>query len=215
MKDYYLILKVSRDASEEDIRRAHRKLVFRHHPDRSSDRDHARFREVQEAYEVLRDEAKREAYNRELNQDEERLRTASQPVHRGPISLWEEFGAVMPGMEEILDHIRRDFFGPRRKVEALKGLNVEFIMNPDEAASGARHPLDVPIYEPCPACQGRGGAFPFPCLQCDGKGWTWGKRTMLVEIPPGVQEGTTFRLPLQRFGIQHLYLNIHIRIQAV
>lgn len=213
MKDYYLILKVSRNASEEDIRRAHRKKVLRHHPDRSEDPDPERFREVQEAYEVLRDEQRRRAYNDSLEKHEAGVHPPAQPVHRGPISLWEEFGSVMPGIEEILDHIRRDFFGPVRKVESLKELNVEFILNPDEAASGGSHPLDVPIYKNCTDCGGRGGAFPFPCLRCDGKGWTWGKRTISVRVPPGVREGTTIRIPLQQLGIRHLYLNVHIRIQ--
>ena len=213
MKDYYLILKVSRDASEDDVRRAHRKQVLRHHPDRSPDPDAEKFREVQEAYEVLRDEDKRGAYNHTLKKHEERIHQPAKPVHLGPMSLWEEFGSVMPGLDEILDHIQRDFFGPRRKVEPLKELNVEFIMNPDEAARGGSQPLDVPIYEYCSTCDGRGGYFPFPCLRCDGKGWTWGKRTISVRIPPGIEEGTTIRIPLQQLGIQHLYLNVHIRIQ--
>jgi molecular chaperone DnaJ len=213
MKDYYVILKVSRNASAEDIRRAHRKQVLRYHPDRSSEPDPEKFREVQEAYEVLRDEERRGAYNDTLKKNEERIHPPAKPVHRGPMSLWEEFESVLPGIDEILDHIQRDFFGPIRKVEPLKELNVEFILNLDEAARGASQPLDVPIYTHCPTCDGRGGAFPFPCLQCDGKGWTWGKRTISVQIPPGIEEGTTIRIPLQQLGIQHLYLNVHIRIQ--
>jgi len=213
MKDYYVILKVSKNASAEDIRRAHRKQVLRYHPDRSPEPDPEKFREVQEAYEVLRDEEKRGAYNDTLKKHEEQARQPTKPAHRGPMSLWEEFGSVLPGIDEILDHIRRDFFGPIRKVETLKELNVEFVLNPDEAACGASQPLDVPIYEYCPTCSGRGGAFPFPCLQCDGKGWTWGKQTISVRIPPGIEEGTTIRIPLQQLGIQHLYLNVHIRIQ--
>jgi len=213
MKDYYLILEVARDASEEDIRRAHRELVFRYHPDRTTERDHARFREVQEAYEVLRDEAKRDAYNDRLKRHEEHTRLPPKPVHGGPMSLWEEFGSVLPGIEEILDHIRRDFFGPIRKVAPLRELNVEFILNPDEASCGGSLPLDVPVYEDCPRCDGRGGAFPFPCLLCDGKGWSWGKRTISVRIPPKVQDGTVMQISLQKLGIEHLYLNVYIRIQ--
>jgi len=106
MKDYYVILKVSRNASAEDIRRAHRKQVLRYHPDRSQEPDPEEFRDVQEAYEVLIDEKKRGAYNDTLENHEARLRPSSKPVHRGPVSLWEEFGSLMPGIEEILDHRR-------------------------------------------------------------------------------------------------------------
>lgn len=213
MKDYYLILKIPRDASTEEIRKAHRQQVLRYHPDRSTNPDPARFREAQEAYEVLRDQERRKEYNHRLENHEDRLYTPPEPVHGGPISLWEEFETVSPGILEILDHIRRDFFGPVRKVDPLRELNVEFILDPDEAACGVSLPLDVPVYESCPRCGGRGGAFPFPCLLCNGKGWSWGKRTISIRIPPGIQEGTVMQIPLQKLGIQLLYLNVHIRIQ--
>jgi DnaJ-class molecular chaperone len=213
MKDYYLILKIPRDSSAEDIRKAHRRQFLRYHPDRSTEPDPTRFREAQEAYDVLRDQEKRRDYNDRLKDHEDRLHTHPEPVHRGPMSLWEEFGTVLPDIGEILDHIRRDFFGPIRKVEPLRELNVEFILNPDEASCGGSLPLDVPVYEDCPRCDGRGGAFPFPCLLCDGKGWSWGKRTISVRIPPGVQDGTVMQIPLQKLGIEHLYLNVYIRIQ--
>jgi molecular chaperone DnaJ len=212
MKDYYLILKIPRDATSDDIRKAHRKQVLRFHPDRCTEPDPEKFREVQEAYETLSNTGKRRAYNDELDTYEDRFRPVAEPVHRGPISIWEDFGTVIPGLEEILDHIRRDFFGPICKVETLKDLNVEFILDPEEAACGVRMPLEVPIYQHCPRCSGRGGAFPFPCIRCDGKGWMWGKKTITVEVPPSVQDGKVFQIPLQRLGITSLYLNIHIRV---
>jgi DnaJ-class molecular chaperone len=211
MKDYYVILKLSRDASPDDIRKAHRKQALRFHPDRSSESDAEKFRDVQEAYETLSNEGRRRAYNDQLQSYEDDFRTVAESVHRGPLSVWEDFGTVTPGLEEILDHIRRDFFGPIRKVEALKDLNVEFILDPEEAAYGVRVPLEVPVYKHCPRCSG-GGTFPFPCISCDGKGWMWGKRTITAQVPPGVENGKVFQIPLQRLGIEHLYLNIHIRV---
>jgi DnaJ-class molecular chaperone len=212
MKDYYFILDVSRDATADEIRRAHRRQVLRFHPDRSREPDPKRFRDVQEAYEVLRDEERRRSYNHQLKAHESRFDSAPEPAHRGPLSLWEDFGTVLPDIEEILDHIRRDFFGPVRKVESLKDLNVEFILDPDEAASGIRVPLEVPIYRHCPFCGGRGDSFPFPCLHCDGKGWLWGKRTLTVNVPPGIRDGSVFQIPIQRLGIRHLHLNVCIRV---
>lgn len=212
MKDYYVILKVSRDASSDDIRKAHRKMALRYHPDRSIEPDPARFREIQEAYEILGSEDKRREYNHKLESSEGDSRMTRKPVHPGPVSLWEEFGRVLPGLEEILDHMRRDFFGPTRKVESLKDLNVEFILNPEEAASGVSTQLEVPFYQECPRCSGRGGAFPFPCMKCDGKGWAWSKKLVNLSLPPGVADGTVFQVPLQRLGIEHLYLNIQVRV---
>ena len=64
-RDYYEVLGVQRNATEDDIRRAFRKLAFDHHPDRNSDPGSAeRFKEINEAYEVLRDPEKRRRYDR-------------------------------------------------------------------------------------------------------------------------------------------------------
>jgi len=213
MKDYYLILKIPRNASVDDIRRAHRKQVLHYHPDRSIEPNPHKFREIQEAYEVLRDRKKREDYDDRLQVYEEQERRVSEPIHPGPISIWEDFGTIIPDLEEILDHFKRNFFGSPKKVDALKDLNVEFILNLDEAAEGVTIPLDVPLYQPCQPCGGRGGAFPFPCLYCDGKGWVWTKQVIPIHIPAGVRSGTIYQVPLQSLGIRNIYLNIHVRVE--
>ena len=213
MKDYYLILKIPRDASSDDIRRAHRKQALHYHPDRSIEPDPRKFREIQEAYEVLRDQSKREDYDDRLKASEQEDLPVYKTIHSGPISIWEDFDTIIPELEEILDHFKRNFFGAPKKVDDLKDLNVEFVLDLDEAAGGITVPLDVPLYKPCRRCEGRGGAFPFPCLHCDGKGWVWEKQVIPIQIPPGVRSGTVYQVPLQQLGIKNIYLNIHVRVE--
>jgi molecular chaperone DnaJ len=212
MKDYYLILKVSRDATKEDIRKAHRRLVTRYHPDRSEEPDVEKFREIQEAYEVLSDEERRRAYNHKLEAYEERLRRPQRSAQRRPtVSLFEDFGTIFPSVGEILDHIGRNFFGPLRKVEPVRGLDVEVVLEPEEALSGVVFPLRVPSYETCPWCRGSGGDFPFSCLRCEGDGRILSQKEITVTIPARVRDGTVLRYPLDSLGIRNLWLTITVR----
>jgi len=213
MKDYYFILQVDSNASQEEIRKAHRRLVLRYHPDASGEPDVEKFREVQEAYEVLSDEEKRRAYNHKRKTLEERRRASAELVYgQPPVRLFEDFGTIVPGLEEILDHIRRNFFGPSRKVEPVRDLRVEVILDPEEAAFGGDLPLEVPMCVRCQRCGGSGGEFPFLCALCGGEGWQWAARKVTIQIPPGVRDGSLFRYGLGRFGIHNLYLVVTIRV---
>lgn len=212
MKDYYYILQVRSNASQEEIRKAYRRLVLRYHPDMSGEPDAAKFREVQEAYEVLGDEEKRKAYNHERKSLEERRRAPDEFVYGRPIRLFEDFGTIVPGLEEIFDHIRRNFFGPSRKVEPVRDLHVEVILDREEAAWGGDLPLEVPLYVRCPRCGGSGSDFPFLCSLCRGEGWQQAPRKVLIQIPPGVRDGSVFRYGLGRFGIHNLHLDVTIRV---
>ena len=213
MKDYYLILEVSRDATKEDIRRAHRRLVVRYHPSKRQRIKAEQFSEIQEAYEVLSDSERCRDYRHQLKAYEDLAKRQPVPESRRPVSFWEDFGTTFPSIEEILDHIRTNFFGPTRKVEPLRNLNLEVVLDPDEAAYGVTFPLKIPVYHHCPYCNGRGGEFPFPCLHCDGKGWEFSKGTMRVRIPPGIQDGAVFQYPIQQLGIKNLWLTLTMRVE--
>ena len=213
MKDYYLILEVTRAATKEDIRRAHRRLVVRSHPGKRQETEAERLGEIQEAYEVLRDSERRRDYNHQLEVYEKLANRQPVPEFPRPVSFWEDFGTIFPSVEEILDHIRTNFFGPTRKVEPLRNLNLEVVLDPDEAAYGVTFPLKIPVYHHCPYCNGRGGEFPFPCLHCDGKGWEFSKGTMRVRIPPGIQDGAVFQYPIQQLGIKNLWLTLTMRVE--
>lgn len=212
MKDYYFILQVDSKASQEEIRKAHRRLVLRYHPDMSGEPDAAKFREVQEAYEILGDEEKRKAYNHERKTFEQRRRASEDLVYGRPVRLFEDFGTIVPGLDEIFDHIRRNFFGLSRKVEPVRDLHVEVILDPEEAALGGDLPLEVPLYLRCPRCGGSGGDFPFLCSICRGEGWQWAPRKVTIQIPPGVRDGSLFRFGLGHFGIHNLHLDVTIRV---
>jgi molecular chaperone DnaJ len=213
VKDYYQILGVPRAATKEDIRRAHRRLVVRSHPGKRQKIEAETFSEIQEAYEALSDSGRRRDYNHQLKAYEKLASRRPVPEFPRPVSFWEDFGTIFPSVEEILDHIRTNFCGPTRKVEPLRELNLELILDPDEAAYGVTFPIEMPVYHHCPYCNGRGGEFPFPCLHCDGKGWGFSKDTMRVRIPPGIQDGAVFQYPIQQLGIKNLWLTLTVRIQ--
>ncbi len=212
MKDYYLVLQVSRDATREEIRKAHRRLVTRYHPDRSEEPNVEKFREIQEAYEVLSDAQKRKAYNHKLKAYEERLRQPVELLLRRPsMSLFEDGGTIFSTVEEILDRLRRNFLGPLGKVEPEQDLRVEVVLEPEESFYGVAFPLKLPVYERCPRCEGSRGAIPFSCLWCEGTGWIARDREMTITIPPRVPDGTVLRYPLGSLGFKNVWLTITVR----
>ena len=162
-RDYYEVLGVSRNATNEDIKKAFRKLAFKYHPDHNSeDRTGEKFKEVNEAYEVLSDADKRAAYN--------------QYGHGGAEGFFgrgfEGFG--FGGFGDIFDA----FFGgastatrhvPQRGDDLRCSITISF----EEAALGCEKEIDVMRTETCSSCYGSGskpGTQPSQCPGCDGTG---------------------------------------------
>jgi molecular chaperone DnaJ len=167
-RDYYEVLEVSRTASEEDIKRAYRKLALRYHPDHNPGDAEAeyRFKEAAEAYEVLRDSRRRAQYD--------------QFGHAGANGGMGGFGSA----EDVFAHfgdIFGDLFGfsmggqrgsgprPEPGADLRYELNVSFM----QAAKGAEIPLRIPRKAACPECAGSGAALGSQretCAQCRGSG---------------------------------------------
>jgi molecular chaperone DnaJ len=169
-RDYYEILGVSRTASDDELKKAYRKLALRYHPDRNpDDRREAeeRFKEISEAYQVLCDAERRSLYDR--------FGHAAFEQGAGPGAGFD-FSA---GFEDIIGDLFGDFFGTGRtrggRGRARRGqdLRYELEVTFEEAAFGCEKTISVPRMSACETCGGRGakpGTSPRACPQCRGSG---------------------------------------------
>ncbi len=169
-RDYYEVLGVSRDASDDDIRRAYRKLALQYHPDRNPGDAAAesKFKEATEAYSVLSDKDKRASYDRF--------------GHAGPGAGFDFSGAGMGDIFSQFQDLFSDFFGGggfggggggRRRAERGKDVRVEATITLKEAMTGTKEEIAIRGAAPCEDCSGSGataGTSAQTCLQCGGSG---------------------------------------------
>lgn len=236
-KDFYDILGVSRNATADDIKRAYRALARRHHPDVADDKADAehRFKEINEAYEVLSDPRKREQYDRFGTVG------ATASGNFGDFGFGQNFGGA--GFGDIFDM----FFGDARSGGAQGGrrsgpsrgsdLRYDLEITLEEAFSGTTKELSFNHLAQCDACKGSGAApntlivpcercggsgvmravrqtplgqfvtqstcsacggdgqvIQKPCERCSGRGRREVERTLSVNIPAGVDEGSRIRI---------------------
>jgi molecular chaperone DnaJ len=165
-RDYYEVLGVSRSASQAEVRTAYRKLARQYHPDLNRGADaEERFKEINEAYEVLSDDQKRAVYDRY--------------GHEGLSSMG---GAGMGGFEGGIGDIFEQFFGGfgrgaggMRRNGPLPGndLKTSIYVTFEEAVHGTSVEVEIDRLEACPSCRGSGaapGTTPIRCSQCGGMG---------------------------------------------
>ena len=226
-EDFYETLGVARDAAADDLKKAYRGLAMQYHPDRNPNDAKAEqsFKEVNEAYEVLKDGDKRAAYDR--------FGHAAFEQNGGGTGAG---GGFANGFADIFDEMFGEFGGSRRGGQAAnKGADLRFNMeiNLEDAFAGKQTDIRVPSSVPCepcggsgaeggaapvscgtcgghgrvraqsgfftvertcPNCQGAGEVIKDPCRTCGGGGRTRKEKTLSVNIPAGVEDGTRIRL---------------------
>ena len=170
MADFYTVLGVARTASDDDIKKAYRKLAMTYHPDRNGGSKDAeeRFKEITEAYDVLRDPQKRAMYDR---YGEAGLRGGGGFHH---VDLSEALGIFMRdfGAFAGLD----DMFGAARRggsVRAGADVKVTVSLTLAEVANGVEKGVTLKLLDPCDRCSGNGaepGTKPRVCPSCAGAG---------------------------------------------
>ncbi len=227
-QDFYDILGVAKSADADELKRAYRKLAMQFHPDRNAGDKSAeqRFKDVSEAYDVLKDDQKRAAYDRFGH-------AAFENGSRGPGDF---AGGFSGGFADIFEEMfgamgggRRTQAGPSRGSDLRYNLEVSLedafrgkqttvrvatFANCDTCKGSGAEPGTSPaacrtchghgrvraqqgfftIERPCPTCQGSGQVIEKPCRPCGGQGRIRREKTLSVNIPPGVEDGTRIRL---------------------
>ena len=222
-RDFYEILGVNRDASDDEIKKAYRKLAMKHHPDRNPDNPAAeeKFKEAKEAYEVLSDSQKRATYD--------------QYGHAG---VDPQAGMGGGGFSDAFGGIFDEIFGGRGgggRSNVYRGTDLRYNLeiSLEQAAHGTETKIRIPTMEECEPCHGSGskpgtqpktcptcggsgqvrlqqGFFSIqqtchkchgtgkfiadPCKSCGGAGRVKQHKTLSVKIPAGVDEGDRIRL---------------------
>jgi molecular chaperone DnaJ len=227
---YYETLGVQRTATEAEMKVSYRKLAMQFHPDRNpGDKEcEARFKEINEAYDILRDDQKRAAYDRFGHAAFE------QGGPGGAHGFGQDFGSAFADIFEGIFGMggaRQRSSGGRERGADLR-FNMEITL--EDAFAGKTAQVRLPtsvtcescsgtgakagtkpktcqhcnghgrirhtqggfftLERTCPICQGRGQVIEDPCPTCSGSGRVTRERTLSVNIPPGVEDGTRIRL---------------------
>ncbi len=224
-RDYYEVLGVHRSCTEDELKAAYRRLAKQYHPDVSRDPGaEDRFKEVNEAYEVLCDGEKRAAYDR-----------FGHAAFDGSMAGMGGFSGF--GVEDIFESFFGGVRGAQRGPQRGADLRYDLVITFEEAVFGCEKEIDVTRWESCPTCSGSGaapGTSPsrcpvchgsgevrrvqqtifgrfvnvMPCERCGGKGTVIGapckncggegkaraSRRLQVKVPAGVDDGTQMRL---------------------
>ena len=234
-RDYYDVLRVPRDVSKDELKKAYRKLAMKYHPDRNPDDDKAaeKFKELSEAYEILSDDQKRQTYD--------------SFGHDGVNSSFTSSQGAADAFSDIFGDIFSDIFGGTSSRSSSRGQDLSYNLEVDleEAVFGKSLNIEIPskercnglwnrcsycggsgvirqqqgffsMQQTCPHCRGEGETHDPNCSICNGVGFISKDKKLSVKIPAGVDDGDRIRLSgegeLGRGGSRgDLYISINVK----
>ncbi len=223
-KDYYKILGVAEFDSADDIKNAYRKLARKWHPDVAGNSEAAllKFKEINEAYEILSNKLKKEEYDRarrfysyakegsNKTQNKKENTTHPQEKNKGFKFDWEEF---------ISKRNREHSFKKEKNAAPTRGKDIysDIEISVFEAVGGTTKTVNMLQTQVCPKCEGRKFVNGSTCKHCNGKGEFTNYKKFTIKIPQGIKSGSKIRLSgegeLGKNGGQNgdLYITIHVK----
>ena len=208
-KDYYVVLGISRTETSAGIKSAYRTLARGYHADHPGEpATLTELTEIDEAYQVLSDPARRRMHDRDLesaaapppDEPEPLPPETEDPFTGSTFSLLAEPDGIWPSGEALQERLARNFTGVGvPKGERIEGLNMELVLTAEEAARGLVLRARVPVLRRCETCGGSGHDRDFPCLGCEGQGTEEVEATVALPDPGrrahGDGAGGTARAP--------------------
>ena len=214
-RDYYEILGVNRKATDSEIKTAYRKLARKYHPDLHTGKDkekaEAKFKELNEANEVLSDPEKRKKFDRLGANWRQGMDFTPPPGFEGARFNFSDMGGGAGG--DFSDFFSAIFgggmgpgYGSRRTAGRSTGrdayswsqkgsdLETDLKLSLEDAHKGGKHSFQLNFQEICAACGGTGRSGSAPCFSCRGRGFSHKPKQIEVNIPPGTRKGTRLRL---------------------
>jgi molecular chaperone DnaJ len=206
MADFYATLGVSRDASDEDIKKAYRRLAMQYHPDKNGGSKEAeeKFKEVTEAYDALRDPQKRASYDRFGEQGMRGGAAGGAYQHVDLSEALEIFMRDFGGFGDFFGQGRRQQTGPRPGSDIKLPLQLSLV----DVASGVEKTVAIKVLDPCDSCEGSGaepGTKPQSCPTCNGVGEVrraqrsfFGQFVSVAPCPTCAGEGVVVAAPCKK-----------------
>ena len=235
-RDYYEVLGVNKSTPKEDLKKAYRKLAMKYHPDRNPDDEAAseKFKELSEAYEILSDDQKRQAYD--------------QFGHDGVNPSFSNAQGAAEGFSDIFGDIFSDIFGGSSRAggsRSRRGADLSYSVEVslEDAVKGTSINLDIPssercsedwhqcshcngtgvvrmqqgffsMQQTCPHCRGEGEIHDPNCSICGGAGFIKKNKTLAVKIPEGVDTGDRIRLSGEGDVGKHWNGDLYIQVDV-
>jgi molecular chaperone DnaJ len=200
-KDYYSTLGINRGASDKEIKQAYRRLARKYHPDvNPGDKSaEAKFKEINEAHEVLSDAEKRKKYD----QFGDKWQYADQFAKAGQGSQWDfgrggtsrtyDFGDL-GDLGDIFGGVFQGFGASGRQTARPQSVEHPVDVTLEEAFQGTKRVIQMQTEEICPTCSGTGRTGRTRCSVCVGSGRLLKPRRLEVKIPAGVTDGSRVRV---------------------